>query len=508
MNARNSESPPSFSHAPRSTQSSTVALESSRLQAMIDTLTGTVAAQNRKLDELSQDNRDLRDRIRNLSQTLHKKNDELVQGNAHLRDEIRNLSQTVQSSKKDMQRVENICNNMASELKGKFENMLEKSENRILGPINRLSEELERIRANPPAPVPVPSSTAFPSTAPYPPQPPVGDGEWISRDDYTPAESNKPQYEESWGNNRQPVRLTSQSSQAKILSSIGIQDPKYGRGGFRPYRGRGRGGPRGGYSGSRPPNQRHCNAPNPDGWGQSSWDQTMPFTPAAAPPEPAPTPAVLPAFDSYHSQGYPPPQSPHPSSSSSSSSHPYPYPHSTSSPSTHSRPYSHAHGNANTRAHPHTAPPTSPIPAATTTAPSSSSSQPNSHRHIATHPPVYEHKHEQARPRDHHQFHPHPQQHQPPPPPPRSNEWRQTPALAPAPAQAPAEDEGYTVRSPTPSDRDELVQWTTPTPSDSVAAAAGGQRRHGRHDSQNSRTSSPGRGYAGHGHRQRGGGWR
>jgi hypothetical protein len=179
---------------------------------MIETLTSTALAQNRKLDELAQDNRDLRDRIRNLSQTHHKKIDELVQGNTHLRDEIRNLSQTVQSSKKDMQRVENICNNMASELKGKFEYMLEKSENRILGPVNRLSEGLERICANPPAPpVPVPSSTALPSTAPYPPEITVGDGEWTSRDDYPPAESNKPQYEESWGNYRQPVRLTSQS---------------------------------------------------------------------------------------------------------------------------------------------------------------------------------------------------------------------------------------------------------------------------------------------------------
>jgi exonuclease VII large subunit len=181
------------------------------------------AAQNRKIDELVQDNKDLRDRIQNLSQILHRKIDGLVQGNGQLRDGIRNLSQTVQSSKKDMQRVENISNNMASELKGKFEYMLEKSENRILGPINRLSEELERIRANPPAPpVAVPSSTAFPSTAPYPPEPPAGDGEWTSRDDYTPVESNKPHYEESWGNYRQPVRLTSQSSQAKILSPIGI----------------------------------------------------------------------------------------------------------------------------------------------------------------------------------------------------------------------------------------------------------------------------------------------
>ncbi|KAI0277229.1 hypothetical protein BGY98DRAFT_981238 [Russula aff. rugulosa BPL654] len=489
MNARNSESPPSFSLAPRSTQSSTVALESSRLQAMIDTLTGTVAAQNRKLDELSQDNRDLRDRIRNLSQTLHKKNDELVQGNAHLRDEIRNLSQTVQSSKKDMQRVENICNNMASELKGKFENMLEKSENRILGPINRLSEELERIRANPPAPpVPVPSSTAFPSTAPYPPQPPVGDGEWTSRDDYTPSESNKPQYEESWGNNRQP-------------------DPKYGRGGFRPYRGRGRGGSRGGYSGSRPPNQRHCYPPNPDGWGQSSWDQAMPFTPAAAPPESAPTPAVPPPStrttlkDTHHRRAHTHHHRHHHHTHTHTHTLPHLRPHILVPIHTHTEmqiPCTSTHG-----------PPTSPI--------QQQQQQLHHHRHlhnqiaIDTLQPIHQSMSTSRTSTSARSSsvpsHPIPsQQHQPPPP--RSHEWRQTSASAPAPAQAPAEDEGYTVRSPTPSDRDELVQWTTPTPSDSIAAAAGGQRRHGRHDSQNSRTSSPGRGYAGHGHRQRGGGWR
>lgn len=466
---------------------------------------------------LAQDNKDLRDRIRNLSQTLHvaqnRKLDVLVQGNAHLRDELQHLSQTVQSSKKDIQRVENISNNMASELMGKLEYMLEKSENRILGPINRLSEELDRIRANPPPPpIPVPSSTAFPPTAPYPPEPPAGDGEWTSPDDYTPTESNKPHYQESWGNYRQPVRLTSQSSQAKILSSIGIQNHKYGRGGFRPYRGRGRGS-RGGFSGNRPPNQRH----NPEGWGQPyrDQDQAMPFTPAAAPPESAPTPVVHPASDSYHPQGYAPPLSRHTSSSSSSHS----YPHPSLSPSTNPRPYPHAHGNANTRAHPHTAPSTSPVLA--TTAPSSSSSQPNSHRVTAAHPSVYEHKHVHARPHDHHQSHPQPHQPPPPPPPPRSHEWRQSPASAPAStqAQAAADDGGYgetrygdstyTVRSPTPSDGDRDEPG-----SDSVAA--GGQRRHGHghHDSQSqSRTSGPSRGYVGRGHSRhadevRSGGWR
>ena len=226
----------------------------------------------------------------------------------------------------------------------------------------------------------------------------------------------------------------------------------------------------------------------------------MPFTPAAAPLEPAPTPVVQPTSDPYHSQGYPPPQNPH---TSSSSSHPYTHP--TSSPSTHSRPYSHAPGNAKTRTHPHTAPPASPVLA---TAAPSSSSQTNSYRQTTAHPPAYEHnKHEQARPRDRRQSHPHPQPHQPPPPPPppRSHEWRQTPASAPATTQAAAGDGGYferryadsayTVRSPTPSD------WAS-MPSDSVAAS--GQRQNGHHDSQ-SRISSPGRSYVGHGQR---GEWR
>lgn len=199
---------------------------------MIDTLTSTVEAQNRKFDELAQDNKDLREKIRNLSQTVHRKIDGLAQGNVQLRDGIQNLSQTVQSSKKDMQRVENISNNMASGLISKFEYMLEKSENRILGPVNRLSEELERNRANPPAPpVPVPSSTAFPTTAPYPPEPPAGDGEWTS-DDYAPEESKKPHYQESWGNYRQPVRLTSQSSQAKFLSFNRHLEPQIRQGWF------------------------------------------------------------------------------------------------------------------------------------------------------------------------------------------------------------------------------------------------------------------------------------
>src|SRR5216684_1988811 len=230
MSARYSESPPSAAlprsttpvkgneknFGPQSTQFSTAALESSHLQAMIETLTTTVTEQNRNRDKLVQDNADLRNMIRNLSQTLqtqNKKIDVSVQNSARLRDEIWNLSRTVQSSKGDVQRIENISTRMAAELKGKFEDMLEKSENRTLGSVDRLLEELERIRSNPPAsdpPVPVPSSTAFPSTAPYPPEPLGGDGEWTFREDYTPTGSNKPHYQGSWDKFKQPVRLTSQ----------------------------------------------------------------------------------------------------------------------------------------------------------------------------------------------------------------------------------------------------------------------------------------------------------
>jgi len=297
------------------------------------------------------------------------------------------------------------------------------------------------------------------------------------------------------------------SPQAMVLSSIGIQNHKHASV-YRSYRGRGRGS-RGGYSGNRPPNhnERPYFPPNPaEGWGRPSWDSAGPFTPAAAPPEPALTPVASPASGSYHSRGYPPPpQSPHASSLSHSHSHP--------TPSTHTRPYSHAHGNTNTRVHPHsTVPPTS-SPVLATTAPLSSSSQPNSYRHATAHPPVHDrdHEFEHTRPRDHRQSQP------PPPPPPRSQDWRQAPAPALAPQAAAADDGGYsetrhadsayTVRSPTPSDRDEQVQWT-PTPSDSVTA--GGQRERRHHDGQN-RAWSPSRSHVGRGHRHadevRNGGW-
>jgi hypothetical protein len=200
MNARHSASPPSAAPPPRSatyvkndekcqspqcTQSSTVALASSSLEAISERLTTIVAVQDRKINVLMQDNVDLRD-------------------------EVRNFSRALQSSKRDLQRVENIMTRTASEMKVELENMLEKSENRLLGPMGRLLEELRSIRANPPAPVHVPVVTAFPSTASYPPEPPAGNSEWTTRDDYAHAEPNKPHYQENYEKHRQPVRLTCQ----------------------------------------------------------------------------------------------------------------------------------------------------------------------------------------------------------------------------------------------------------------------------------------------------------
>jgi len=192
MKARYSESPPGAalpprsaasvksnekSQGPRSTQPP-IAPENPSIQATssIETLTTTVAAQSRRIDGL-------------------------VQDNAGLRDEIRNLSQTVKSSKRDQQRFENVMTKMVTELKVKFETTSEKSENRMLGPICELMEELRRTRANPPA---------FPPTAPYPPEPPAGDSEWTTRDDYAPTEPNKLHYQENFERHRQPVRLTCQ----------------------------------------------------------------------------------------------------------------------------------------------------------------------------------------------------------------------------------------------------------------------------------------------------------
>jgi len=172
---------------------SMASLEGSLVQAIskIETLTTTIAEQTRKIDELVQDNLDLRD-------------------------EIRNLSQTLQSSKRDLQRVEYTIPKMTGELKAKFEKMLEKSESRIQGPIDRLVEEVGRMCANPPTPTPAPPPVHVPSAATFPPNPPfapelsAGESDWAHRDDYIPADLNKPHphYHDNYEHHGPPVRFS------------------------------------------------------------------------------------------------------------------------------------------------------------------------------------------------------------------------------------------------------------------------------------------------------------
>ena len=169
---------------------SIASLEGSLVQATskIDTLTTTIAEQNRKIEVL-------------------------VQNDMDLRDEIRNLSQTLQSSKRDLQRVEYTVSKMTGELKVKFEKILEKSESRIQGPIDRLLEEVGRMRADPPTPAPppvhVPSTATFSPNLPFAPQPPAGESDWAYRDDYIPADLNKPHphYHDNYEHHGLPVRL-------------------------------------------------------------------------------------------------------------------------------------------------------------------------------------------------------------------------------------------------------------------------------------------------------------
>jgi len=151
-------------------------LEGSLAQVIskIETLTTTIVEQNRKIEMLVHDNTDLRD-------------------------EIRNLSQTLQLSKRDLQRVEYTIPKMIGELKGKFEKMLDKSESRLQGPIDRLLEELGRMRANPSAPVHMPSITTSRLNAPFAPEPVPGDSEYAPRDDFIPADHlNKQHYQENF----------------------------------------------------------------------------------------------------------------------------------------------------------------------------------------------------------------------------------------------------------------------------------------------------------------------
>lgn len=154
----------------------TASLEGSLAQVIskIETLTTTIVEQNGKIEKLVHDNTDLQN-------------------------EIRKLSQTLQLSKRDLQRVENMIPKMIGELKGKFEKMLEKSESRLQGPIDRLLEELGRMRANPSAPVHMPSITTSPSNASFVSETVPGDNDWAPRDDFIPADHfNKQHYQDNF----------------------------------------------------------------------------------------------------------------------------------------------------------------------------------------------------------------------------------------------------------------------------------------------------------------------
>jgi hypothetical protein len=182
---------------PQSTQSTlavvtTSNLETSLLQttSRIERLVTIVAEQNRKIEML-------------------------VQDNTNLRDEVRNLSQVVQRSKRDFQMFEITINKMTVELKTKFEKMLEKSEGRLQGPIDRLLEELGRVRANPPAPVHVSGITTFPPNTPFTTEPAAeGEGSWVPREEYIPAGHNKQHYQQSY-HQGQPVRVARYPLHAK-----------------------------------------------------------------------------------------------------------------------------------------------------------------------------------------------------------------------------------------------------------------------------------------------------
>ncbi|KAF8265953.1 hypothetical protein EI94DRAFT_1803757 [Lactarius quietus] len=297
----------------------------------------------------------------------NKRIEDLVQDNNHLRDEVNKLTQTFQLSKRDLQRVENTIPKLTVELKTKFEKMLEKTEDRIQAPIDRLLEELGRVRANPPTPVHVSSITTFPQNTQFVPESQAEcEGSWAPQEDYNPpGPSVKQHYLENCEPHVQPVR--------KALLSICVADPPskplqnnnygHGRGGYRQFRGRGRGS-RGGYAGNRHPFYQRSYPPLPEGWqivrvppapGPSAVLHELAPTPVPIPatgpaqapattstsaPVPTSTPAPTPApgraivstprrSDSYLSQGPPPPP---PSQQSHAYSHPYPQSHTHSAP--------------------------------------------------------------------------------------------------------------------------------------------------------------------------------
>ena len=125
--------------------------------------------------------------IKELTITLKEQNkriEELIRDNDRLRDELINLSRTFQMSKRDLQRVEDSIPKLSAELKTKFEKMLETTESRIQGPIDRLLEELGRLRANP---TPIPANQA------------QGEGSWAQPEDYNPSTGSYPRFREPPG---------------------------------------------------------------------------------------------------------------------------------------------------------------------------------------------------------------------------------------------------------------------------------------------------------------------
>ena len=166
-------------------QPTSTTLEPTLIRAVtsIELLTTTIGEQSRKIEELTQ-------------------------ANTHLRDELTALSRTFQLSKRDLQRVENTIPKLTGELKTKFEKMLEKTESRVQGPIDRLLEELGRIRASPLAAVHVPGITPFPQNTQFAPEPQGEGGEssWVPPEDYNPpGPSTKQHYQENCEGVAQPV---------------------------------------------------------------------------------------------------------------------------------------------------------------------------------------------------------------------------------------------------------------------------------------------------------------
>jgi len=126
---------------------------------------------------------------------------------------------------------------------------------------------------------------------------------------------------------------------------------KYGRGGFRGFRGRGRGSRGAYYAGNRPSAQRPYYYAHSEGYRTTQAD---PATSLEAAQSSVPVPAdSLQHGDAYHSQGHgPSPQHSHTSSHSHPHSHSYSHPTQTT-PSRHLRPPNHSHPNTQSHSHAH-----------------------------------------------------------------------------------------------------------------------------------------------------------